>query len=128
MDSLKRRDGAGTQRQDHAAMARDRLLLRGQTALAEIANRHMPYQARLDPRRPETWEQKLVHFADKLAEGSRLVTPEERMAALKTRYPRSAQELEASAPRLFELQDEICTVLGTSPTGLIARLRAALGL
>jgi putative hydrolase of the HAD superfamily len=127
MDSLKRRDEPGTRPPDHAAVARDQLLQRGQPALAEIAHRHMPFQDPLDPRRPETWEQKLVHFADKLAEGSRLVTPEERMAALKIRYPRSAQELEASTPLLLELQDDICTFLGTSPTEVIGSLRAALG-
>lgn len=112
---------------DHAAMARDILLSRGQPELAEIANRHMPYRDRNDPRRPLTWEQKLVHYSDKLAEGSRLVPIEERLQALKARYPQAATELEESWPVLADLQQEICDHLDTNATALYERLRKALG-
>ena len=112
---------------DHAALARDILLARGQPELAEIANRHMPYRDPDDPRRPLTWEQKLVHYSDKLAEGSRLVPIQERLLALKGRYPRAAQELEESWPVLARLQDEICERLNVDPMELFERLRKALG-
>lgn len=112
---------------DHAALARDILLERNQPELAEIANRHMPYRDRDYPRRPLTWEQKLVHYSDKLAEGSQLVPIEERLLALKGRYPQAAQELEESWPILASLQDEICKRLGLAPTLLFERLRQALG-
>lgn len=112
---------------DHAAMARDILLSRGQPALAEIANRHMPYRERGDPRRPQTWEQKLVHYSDKLAEGNRLVPIEERLLALKKRYPQAAQELEDSWPILSELQQDISARLETTPQALFEKLRQGLG-
>lgn len=111
---------------DHAAMARDFLLARGQPELAEIANRHMPYQDPLDPRRPETWEQKLVHYADKLAEGNRLVALEERIQALKGRYPQSAQELERSWPILQSIEEEISSRLGIDPQGMLEKIRSVL--
>ncbi|MBE0696944.1 MAG: HAD-IA family hydrolase [Anaerolineaceae bacterium] len=123
MKSLHQKDNLGD---DHAAMAREQLAQRGQPELAEIANRHMPYQKETDPRRPETWEQKLVHFADKLCEGAHLVTPAERITALKGRYPHYAAELEASFPLLLALQEEICTGLRISADEMIRQLRATL--
>lgn len=112
---------------DHAAMAHDLLMKRGQPELAEIANRHMPYSHPDDPRRPITWEQRLVHYADKLAEGSRLVSIEERLQALKQRYPQYAGEMVESWPVLSALQQEICRLLHVTPEQLILRLREALG-
>jgi phosphoglycolate phosphatase-like HAD superfamily hydrolase len=112
---------------DHAAMAFDLLMERGQPELAEIANRHMPYSNPDDPRRPITWEQRLVHYADKLAEGSRLVSIDERLQALKQRYPQFAGQMMESWPVLGELQQEICGLLNVTPVQLIARLRSALG-
>jgi putative hydrolase of the HAD superfamily len=111
---------------DHAAMAADQLHQLGQPELAEIANRHMLILEPDSPRRPETWEQKLVHFADKLCEGTRLVLPAERILALKGRYPGAAAELEASLPLLLDLQIEICTALKMTPEEMLAQLRKSL--
>jgi hypothetical protein len=69
----------------------------------------MLYQQADDPRQPQTREQKLVHFADKLCEGAQLVAPPARITALKRRYPRATAELEASRPLLHNLQEDICT-------------------
>ena len=113
---------------DHADLARDRLLERGQAELAEIAARHMLYQSEDDPKRPHTWEQRLVHFADKLAEGSTLVSITERAAALKGRYPQSAAEIDAAQPFLLALQDEICAILDMTPKEMLERLRQVTGL
>jgi HD superfamily phosphodiesterase len=111
---------------DHARQARDVLRNRAQHDLAEIADRHMPAsQARLN-RLPVTWEQKLVHYADKLAEGSRLVSLEERMLALKVRYPEYAGEINESQPFLYELQSDLCAQLDLTPTTLIDKLRQSL--
>lgn len=110
---------------DHARLARDLLNQREQPAIAEIADRHMISP---DPQRqPQTWEQKLVHYADKLAEGSRLVSLEERLAALQRRYADFAGEIEASQPQLLALQDEICQRLGWTPAELMDKLRMGLG-
>jgi putative nucleotidyltransferase with HDIG domain len=123
MKSLRQGELAG---KDHAAMAKKLLAQRGQPELAEIANRHMLYQTETDPRRPETWEQKLVHFADKLCEGANLVSPPERISALTGRYPRAAAELKASLPLLLALQEEICAGLKISPDEIIKQLRERL--
>lgn len=112
---------------DHAEMARNLLIRRGQPELAQIAHCHMLYQDPLDPRRPITWEQKLVYLADKLAEGSRLVSPQERIAALKHRYPGATAEIEAGVPGLFSHLEELCDHLRRSPDELIGNLGEALG-
>lgn len=111
---------------DHAALAHRLLLERGLPDLAEIANRHMPYRDPNDARRPQTWEQKLVHYADKLSEGTQLVSIDERLQALKGRYPQAAAELEASWPLLSQLQDEICAALVCTPEELVQRLHQAI--
>lgn len=126
IDSIRRNKERGDLG-DHAAMARDLLLARGQPELSEIADRHMPYQHANHPRRPLTWEQKLVHYADKLAEGSHLVRLEERLEALKQRYPSAAAELEASLPVLLGMQQEICERLGIEPQTLHERIRHGFG-
>lgn len=112
---------------DHAALARDLLLARGQPELAEIADRHMLCQNPASLRRPRSWEEKLVHFADKLVEGNRTVSLQERLAALQTRYPAFAQEITGSLPILVEMEQEICMHLEITPDELIRRMSAALG-
>lgn len=117
----------GERNSDHARMARDLLLDMGQPELAEIADRHMPYTDPADERRPITWEQRLVHYADKLAEGKRLVPIEERMRILAERYPQAAESLEKSLPVLSALQQEICDRLGVTPPEMFENLQIALG-
>jgi putative hydrolase of the HAD superfamily len=113
---------------DHAAMARDALLERGQPALAAIADSHMISDDPESPRRPTTWEERLVFYADKLAEGSQLVPIEERLAALQKRYPLYASSMQTGWPMVSAVQDDICQHLGVEPTTLIEYLRQALGL
>jgi hypothetical protein len=114
------------QHDDHGAMASTLLMERNQPELAEIASRHIVYTDPAYPRGPRTWEEKLVHFTDKLAEGARLVSIDERLLALKDRYPAAAQELEQSRPILEALQAEICGLLHLSPTDLLENLRKSL--
>jgi putative hydrolase of the HAD superfamily len=112
---------------DHAAMAQRMLLERAQPELAEIAGRHMPYQDPAYPRRPLTWEQKLVHYADKLVDEKGIISTEERFQALKLRYPRAVQELDASWAQLEALQAEICARLNRTPVELVQQLRESAG-
>ncbi len=113
---------------DHAGLARTMLLERSQPELAEIADRHMIYDDPDYARRPLTWEQKLVNYADKLADGSRLVTIEQRLEGLKARYPQQAASLENSMAALGPLQAEICARLELTPQALAEKLRGALGI
>ncbi len=127
IDSIQRNQERGDSG-DHARLAHDLLIQRGQPILAEIADRHMPYQDPVDPRRPLTWEQKLVHFADKLSEGAQLVTIADRIQALKARYPQFSEALGGSWPNLLLLQEEICGLLRMTPEELNQQLQKALGL
>lgn len=127
LHDLAKIDTIRSRRGDHAEIARDLILERGQPLLAEIAYRHMPYSDPESPRRPLTWEQRIVHYADKLAEGARLVPIEERLVALKGRYPKYAEEMEKGWPLLSQFQQEICDRLKITPLQLIDRLRQSLG-
>ena len=83
----------------HDIMAGELLRARGHIELARIAERHAVW-ALLDPvHRPETWEEKLVCYADRLADGSRLATVDERMDALIARRPSSRPTWSAIAMR-----------------------------
>ena len=110
---------------DHARMAADILRQRAYPELAAIADRHMPFSDLASDRAPVSWEEKLVHFADKLAEGSRFVSPQERFQALTARYPDFQANLQASQPLLLQLQDEICARLALSPDEFFSRLKFA---
>ncbi len=99
---------------------------RGQPALAQIARRHMLHQA-LDAKfAPRTWEEKLVYFADKLVEGSRVATVEERLNSLRQRYPQHVQTTNAAAPLILRMQEELCAVMGFPVEELHGRLVAAM--
>jgi putative hydrolase of the HAD superfamily len=113
---------------DHAAHAKAMLLEYGQPALADIADRHMVSSDPHSARRPVTWEERLVHYADKLAEGARLVSIADRLAALKARYPTAGNDLEGGWPFLETLQQEICDTLNCTPDALLHRLQEAMGL
>lgn len=112
------------ERSDHARLAHDFLLQQGQPELAQIADRHMPVSSASDERAPLSWEQKLVHFTDKMAEGTRVVLPAERIQTLAERYPEFRAEIEASLPYLLQLQDEICQSLKLTPVQLFQQLSA----
>ena len=75
--------------------------------------------------RPETWEQKLVYFADKIIEAGELATIQERIAALCLRYPEYAEVTRNTLPALEALQQEICAALGIPASDLIPRLKLA---
>lgn len=110
---------------DHGVLAAENLAARGQPALGEIARRHPLFCIFTDDRRPVTWEQKLVYFADKLVEHGQISPLEIRVQALRLRYPQDADRIQACAPEVYALQDEICSLLQFSPDDLIQRLQAA---
>ena len=108
---------------DHGATAAQVLSEFGYPQLAEIALRH-PLFCLADPeRRPRGWEQKIVHLADKLAEGISLVTIDHRLTSLASRYPQHADRIASITPAVFDLQAEICDLLGLQPQSLPDRLQ-----
>lgn len=112
--------------QNHAIGAYKLLMKKGQPALALIARRHLMGDLKSPTDRPQTWEEKLVHYADKLAEGSDLVSLKVRLAALQNRYPRFAEKIASNYPHVQALEDEICQRLKMKPGELLNALQAAL--
>jgi phosphoglycolate phosphatase-like HAD superfamily hydrolase len=112
--------------QDHGEMASRMLKAYDQPALAEIAGRHTLFRPLQSGHSPETIEQKLVFFMDKLVEGSRVVTIEERIYHLRQRYSLDPERLEALMPHLYAIQDELCDLAGFGPEELAPRLQAAI--
>jgi putative hydrolase of the HAD superfamily len=72
---------------------------------------------------PQSWEEKLVYFADKLVEGSGVVTFEERLQVLQSRYKMDEALISKIGPALENLQAEICQAIRVPPGELIPKLR-----
>lgn len=112
---------------DHGRLAGEMLAARGQSVLAQIADRHVLFNLIHDDRRPGTWEEKLVYFADKLVEAGEIVTFRERLAALQERY--KGQTSESNLNPLIEaiaaLELEICRPLNWTPEQLLEQLQNA---
>jgi putative hydrolase of the HAD superfamily len=98
---------------------------RAQPVLAEITRRHLLYY-QFDPERcPRTWEEKIVHFADKICEGSQFVEWEERLCGLRQRYPDRAESISACTPAVLALQAELAAAAGVASAEIVSRLRQA---
>jgi putative hydrolase of the HAD superfamily len=105
----------------HGKLAWSILMARGQPALAEIARRHnLP--AILNPPGLQTWEQKLVFYADKLVEGEQLVSLADWLNALKARYPDAADEINLCKIPVIEVESEFCALLGQTAATLLTQL------
>lgn len=102
------------------------LILRdkGQPILAEIASRHGLFSLN-SPNPPRTLEERIVYFADKLAEGSRLVDFETRLQALSRRYPADAEKILAMSAPLHDLQDELAQFCAIPAATFYKTLRQA---
>lgn len=106
----------------HDDLAGEILRAAGFPDLARIAERHAIW-ALVDPaKRPETWEEKLVCYADRLALGGRLVRPEERLAELLGRRPELAPDYARYRAAVLALEGEITARLGVPPDRLLAWL------
>ena len=111
---------------DHGRLAAQLLTACDQPELAEIARRHLLFCLTDQERSPETWEQKVVYFADKLVENNDLVSLEDRLRALRERYPTDKERIENFLPELLNFQDELCAAMRMEPEQLYVNLRSAL--
>lgn len=93
----------------HADVGADILEKRGEGVLARIVKRHK-FSALGTPEGPQTWEEKLVYYADKRVKHDQTVSLEERLDEGWQRHfgnvPRSLEE-EATRKMVFELEEEI---------------------
>jgi putative hydrolase of the HAD superfamily len=115
-----------TKETNHAKLAENLLMAYQQPILAKIAGRHLMGDLKSSENRPTTWEEKIVHYADKLAEGNSLVSLSERLIALKGRYPQFVDKIDQNRGLIETLELEIATALHRSPQELLADLKTAL--
>lgn len=108
---------------DHGELAFQILQSLGYPALAEIALTHPLDTIVTERRYPATWEQKIVYFADKLVDGDRLVSVDDRLSSLARRYPEITSNLPEYQQALITLQTEICATAGLSPAALLEKIR-----
>ena len=110
---------------NHGEGAARLLFTYGQPELAEIARRHMLFSLNNAQDSPHSWEEKLVYFADKLVEGSGIVTFEERLQALRSRYTMEEEghPISEIVPALENLQAEICQAIHIAPGELAPTIR-----
>jgi putative hydrolase of the HAD superfamily len=108
----------------HGEVAEEILLGLGQAALATIARRHPIYSVLDEDNRPQTWEQKLVYFTDKLVEGDQLVSLENRLAGLRQRYAANVNVHEKCYPFVYAMQEELCDRLEGKWDTLLVDLQA----
>lgn len=111
---------------DHGLAASIWLKEHGQYELAEIASRHMIFEILNEERKPITWEQKLVYLADKTIERNAIVSVEDRITGLKTRYEMEPSLINKAYPLISQLRDEICILIEIDPAGLPGQLKRAL--
>ncbi len=111
---------------NHAELAADMLIHKNQIELSEIARRHLIGNLLSEENRPQTWEQKIVNYADKLSEGSSIVSLDERLSALQQRYPNFAEKIRNNTPLIKDLESEILDPLGLTPPEFLIKLKSAL--
>ncbi len=112
--------------ENHATMAEKILQNYGQPEIARIAGRHLIGNLTNTEQKPQSWEEKIVNYCDKLCEGSQLVSLSDRLSALKIRYPEFAMRIQKNTPLVQELENELVSILKTTPTDLLSRLKTAL--
>jgi putative hydrolase of the HAD superfamily len=111
---------------NHAELAAEILISKNQTELSEIARRHLIGNLLSEKDRPQTWEEKIVNYADKLSEGSSIVSLDERLLALQQRYPNFAEKIKKNTPLIKDLENEILEPLRITPPEFLIKLRSAL--
>jgi putative nucleotidyltransferase with HDIG domain len=98
----------------HEVMAAEILLAEGQPKLAEIARRHAMWAPLTEGQKPGTWEQKLVYYADRIAQHDRLVGIDARMLEIAERRPELRDRIEAYRVAAQSQEAEIAARLGLS--------------
>ncbi len=111
---------------NHAEVAASLLRERQQPELAEIARRHIIYSILDAENAPRSWEEKLVYFADKLAEEARLVEVEERLAGLQKRHHLEASQIEQVRQPIMAMKEEIAAAAGRKSVDLVRLLSDSL--
>ncbi len=111
----------------HGRMGAEFLDAQGYPRLAEILREHIMTRVMRPEAQDWGWEVRLVFFCDKLVEGDGIVPFDQRLAALRTRYPEYMVAMQKAEMPIWDLSGEICSILGiSSHEGLIEMLKAVL--
>ena len=123
LDKIDTLDESGA----HGALGANFLETQGYHEVGQIVRDHIMSTILHDDFQSRSWENKLVFFCDKLVEGDELVPFDQRLAALKIRYPYYVKKMEKAESAIWDLSDEICRILDVaSHEGLIEMLRETL--
>lgn len=98
---------------------------RNQPVLAAIARRHMLFNLLDSSAPPQTWEERLVYYADKLIEKNQIVPIETRLQGLRQRYGIQEKIIANLNHRISALELDICALLNLTPFELVNRLQAS---
>ncbi|MEW6503636.1 MAG: HAD family hydrolase [Chloroflexota bacterium] len=107
----------------HGDLAAEWLRAREETELAGIAATHMLFNLIEDEKRPATWEEKIVYYADKLVENGQVVPFSQRMDGLRQRYAMDAGLIEQLAEAIPLLEEELTAPLGWTIEEMVDRLQ-----
>ncbi len=95
----------------HGGPGADFLLKKGYPKMADIVRGHIMGRILAPDADARPWEGKLVFFVDKLVEGEEIVPFNQRLAALKKRYPAFRTTMEKAEAGVWALSDQICSIL-----------------
>lgn len=109
----------------HELMAGEILDAKGQPELAEIARRHALWAPLTEGQQPETWEQKLVYYADRIAQHGQLVGIDARMVDLVQRRPELRSRINEERAAALKQEAEIAARLGVTVPELWRELESA---
>ena len=95
----------------HGTQGAEFLGEQGYPELAKIVREHIMSTILDSDINDRGWENKLVFFCDKLVEGENIIPFDQRLEALKKRYPAYRELMNRSENRIWQLNDEICSKL-----------------
>lgn len=105
----------------HVVAAYNMLMDLGEKRLAVIVRRH-GFRSLIEPvNRPETWEEKLIYYADKRVKHDQVVSAKERLRDGRERYfpdgnvPDHDPHVQEA---LYQLEQEICEAAHVTPEGV----------
>ncbi len=107
IDKIQTLDESGQHGQKGAKFLADQ----GYPTVAEIIREHIMHRILRPEAEALSWEVKLVYFMDKLVEGDHIVPFNERLTALKQRYPGYRGAMERAESHIWVLSAEIESIL-----------------
>ena len=114
----------------HGKIAREILKQKELHDIAEVVYKHILGVLFDDEKKPKSWEEKLVHYADKRVNNKKIATLDERFEYLLNRYGKKSKEAEEiikkSMPIIKEIEKEIFKYLHFSPEMLEKEMKEKL--